>query len=477
MIFSQRDRSGLSRRLFLGGSAVAVGLPFLESLMPKAALAQSASAAKRLLYWWIPNGVWMNTFRPTTTGTGYTMPPVLAALEPLRADFSIVTGLQNDPAKPDMVGDHASGTSGFITCIHALKSATMFQLGISADQIAANGLIKNGIKTKLASLQLGIDGGSTAGGCDSGYSCAYSRNVSWADPVTPLPKLTDPLLAFQQIFMGYNPTASMADIAKRRAYDKSVLDYVTGDINSLAVKLGKTDATKLDQYLTGVRALELQVTSASSSTLACAMGAPPPANVTDYPTHVKLMLDLIVLAFQCDATRVISFMQGNSTSNQTYPFLMVNGAPITQGHHNISHHGGSPANIAQLIAINTWTFEQVAYFLTKLRAIPDGPVGSNLLTNSTIFISSDISDGDAHNHNDMPIVLAGHGGGALKPGQHVRYGAALDTLVWKTVPRSSGAGTPVSSGIPVSNLLLTTLATVGVTGVPVGDSTGILPEV
>ena len=471
-----RDRSGLSRRLFLGGSAVMVGLPFLESLMPKAAFAQTQSA-KRLLYWWIPNGVWMDSFRPTTTGTGYTMPPVLSALEPLRSDFSVITGLQNDPAKPDQIGDHASGTSGFITCAHALKSATMIKLGISADQIAANGLIKNGIKTKLPSLQLGIDGGSSAGGCDNGYSCAYARNVTWADPMTPLPKITDPLQAFQLLFMGYDPTASAADAAKRRVYNKSVLDYVTTEINSLSPKLGKTDAAKLDQYLTGVRALELQVTSTAPSSLSCTMGMPPPANVTDYPTHVKAMLDLIVLAFQCDATRVVSFMQGNSTSNQTYPFLMANGAPITQGHHNISHHGGNPTNIAQLIAINTWIFQQVAYLMTQLKAIPDGVAGANLLTNSTIFVSSDISDGAAHNHQDMPVILAGHGGGALKPGQHVRYGPVIPVGAWRNLTPSSGAGTPQSSGIPVSNLLLTTLATVGVTGVPIGDSTGILPEV
>jgi hypothetical protein len=170
-------------------------------------------------------------------------------------------------------------------------------------------------------------------------------------------------------------------------------------------------------------------------------------------------------------------MQGNSTSNQTHPFLTANGAPITQGHHNISHHGGNPGNIAQLIAIATWEFQQVAYLLSKMKALADGPLGSNMLTNSTIFISSDISDGNAHNHSDMPIVLAGHGGGALKPGQHVRYGNPIPVGAWKSIPPSSGAGTPISSGIPVSNLLLTTLATVGVTGVTVGDSTGVLPEV
>lgn len=430
-----------------------------------------------MLYWWIPNGVWMDSFRPTTTGTGYTMPPVLTALEPLRADFSIVTGLQNDPAKPDAIGDHASGTSGFITCIHALKSTTDIKLGISADQLAANGLAKNGIKTRVQSLQLGIDGGSSAGGCDSGYSCAYSRNISWSDPLTPLPKITDALQAFQKLFMGFDPKASAADVAKRRAYDKSVLDYVTGDVTTLSAKLGKTDAAKLDQYLTGVRALETDVTNGPSSNAGCATGTPPAAGITDYQAHVKAMLDLIVLGFQCDATRVISFMLGNAASNQTYPFLTANGAPINGGHHNISHHGGNPGNIAQLIAINTWTFQQVAYLLTKMKAVADGAPGSNLLTNATIFISSDISDGDRHNHNDMPIVLAGHGGGMLKPGQHVRYGNPVPVGAYKTIPPSSGAGTNVSSGITVSSLLLTTLATIGVTGVTLGDGKAPLTEV
>ena len=459
-------RRGLSRRLFLGGGAVAVGLPFFESLLPRTALADAAGAAKRLIYFWIPNGVWMDSFRPTATGAAYTMPPVLAALEPLRADFSIVTGLNNQPANPDVVGDHAAGTSAFITCAHALKSETMIHLGASADQIAANGLIKNGIKTRIPSMQLGIDGGSSAGGCDSGYSCAYSRNVSWADATTPLPKITDALQAFNQIFMGYDSTASAADVAKRQAYDKSVLDYVTADATSLNAKLGKTDQAKLDQYLTGVRALELQLTSTAAMS-SCMKGTPPASN-PDFPTHLKLMLDTMVLAFQCDATRVISFMLGNAVSLQTYPFLMANGAPITRGHHDISHHNGDATSIAQLIAINTWTFQQIAYLLTKLKGVSDGAGDTNLLTNSAIFISSDVSDGNMHNHNDMPIILAGHGGGALKPGTHIRYGAEVTAPSWKTKP-------PVSN-VPVSNLLLTMQQTVGVTGVPVGDSTAILPE-
>jgi len=197
------------------------------------------------------------------------------------------------------------------------------------------------------------------------------------------------------------------------------------------------------------------------------MKGTPPSSNPDFPTHVKLMLDTMVLAFQCDATRVISFMLGNAVSQQTYPFLMANGAPITRGHHDISHHNGDATSIAQLIAINTWTFQQIAYLLTTLKGIPDGTDGANLLTNPAIFISSDISDGNMHNHDDMPIILAGHGGGSLKPGTHIRYGAAITAPSWKSKP--------ASSNIPVANLLLTMQQTVGVMD-PIGDSMAILPE-
>lgn len=468
---NSRGRNRLSRRLFLGGSAVVVGLPFLESVMPSTAEAAITSSPKRLLYVWIPNGIWMDNFRPTEVGEGYKMPPSLAALEPHRADFSIVTGLNNSPAQPDQAGDHASGTSGFITCIHALKSATDIRLGISADQIAAQSLVERGIRTRLPSLQLGIDGGGTAGGCDSGYSCAYSRNISWSDATTPQPKITNPQQAFNRIFEGYDPNASAADVAKRQAYDKSVLDYVTADIGSLNAKLGKTDRVKLDQYLTGVRALEQQLTNTSSSS--CMKGTTPSDKIADYPSHVKSMLDLMVLAFQCDATRVTTFMLGNAGSNQTYPFLTAEGKPINRAHHEISHHGGNTTNIAQLIAINTWTFERVAYLLEKMKAVTEGPNGENMLTNSSVFVSSDVSDGNMHNHSDMPIILAGHGGGMFNPGRHIRYGVPLSAPSWKSKP------TP--SDVPVANLLLSTLQTVGATtlkGKPVtlGDGTGPLTE-
>jgi hypothetical protein len=486
-----RSRGALSRRRFLGGSAVVVGLPFLESLLPRAARAQAA-AATRVLYWWMPNGFWMDSFRPATTGTTYVMPPLFTpALDSLRADFSIITGLENTPAAPDGLGDHASGTAGFLTCAHAAKASPTLQLGVSVDQLAVQQLVAKpgGLPTRVHSLQLGIDGGASAGGCDSGYSCAYCRNVSWSDAKTPVPKITDPLVAFNTLFMGFDPTASKADIAKRQLYSKSVLDYVNNDATSLRLKLGKNDAAKLDQFMTGVRELEMQVMNAGPmTTSASCPGMPPPSlaalggNASSTSTqfgqgsaqdseasaifvkHMQVMCDLMVLALQCDATRIITFMHGNSVSDQTYTNLGING-----GHHTISHHGGNPNNINQLIKINTWELQQLAYLLTKMKSIPDGTNGANLLTNSTVLVSSDVSDGNRHNHNDLPVILAGHGGGMLKPGQHVRYGPQVNAPSWSTLPPSSG--------VPYANLLVTTIATMGVTGVKLGNSTGTLPEV
>jgi len=433
------------RRAFLAGGATIVALPFLESIELRSAHAQAAPPPRRLLYYYVPNGIHMATFKPTATGAAYPIPPMLMPLEALKSDFSVVTGLENAPAKPDGAGDHASGTSSFITCVHALKSETVIQLGISADQVAAKAI---GAATRIPSLQLGISGGSTAGNCDSGYGCAYARNISWSDATTPLPKLTDPVKVFDQIFAGVNPTESAAAAAKRRAYDKSVLDSITGDAKGLASRLGRSDNVKLDQYLTGVRALETKL-MAMTPVSQCMPGTKPAAT-TDFPTKVTLMSDLMVLAMQCDATRIISFMLGNAISGQTYPNL-----GITGGHHDISHHANDPAKLSQLASIGLWEIGQFAYLLNKMKAVTEGADGSsNMLHNSTIFFSSDISDGNRHNHDDMPIILAGHGGGTLTPGKHVTF--------------------PTNMRQKVANLLVTMLGTAGVANATVGDSTGPL---
>jgi Protein of unknown function (DUF1552) len=433
------------RRAFLAGGAAIVALPFLESIEMRSARAQAMPSPRRLLYYYVPNGIHMATFKPTATGAGYPTPAMLVPLDAMKGDFSIVTGLENAPAKPDGPGDHAAGTASFITCAHAFKSETMIQLGISADQVAAKAI---GAATRIASMQIGMSGGSTAGNCDSGYGCAYARNISWSDAMTPLPKLTDPIKVFDQIFAGVNPTESAAAAAKRRAYDKSVLDGITADAKGLGLRLGRSDNVKLDQYLTGVRALETKL-MAMTPVSQCMQGTKPAAT-TDFPTKVTIMSDLMVLAMQCDATRIISFMLGNAGSGQTYPNL-----GITGGHHDISHHASDPTKLSQLATIGLWEITQLAYLMNKMKSVTEGADGSsNMLFNSTIFFSSEISDGNRHNHDDMPIILAGHGGGALKPGKHLTF--------------------PTNMRQKVSNLLVTMLGTAGVPNPTLGDSTGPL---
>jgi hypothetical protein len=439
----------VSRRLVLGGAASLFGLPFLESALPRAARAQAQAAPVRLVYIFLPNGLDMATFRPPTVGADYALPPMFTGLDALKGDFSIVTGLENVNAKPDMAGDHAAGTSGFITCAHANKSETDIKLGISADQVAAQ---KIGMATRLPSLQLGTDGGGGTGNCDSGYSCAYARNISWSDAVTPLPKIVDPAQAFNQLFEGYDPNASAAETAKRQAYEKSVIDFVLADVDGLSPKLGASDKIKLDQYLTGVRELEKRVIG-SGPGASCTPGTPPTKGaMLDYPGKLKAMMDLMALAFACDATRIISFMFTNALSQHTHPFL-----DITGGHHDISHHMNDATMIAQLAKIGAWEMQQLAYLFGKLKELPDAG-GQNVLYNSAIFCSSDISDGNRHNHDDMPIVLGGHGGGKLTPGQHISF-----TPANRTAPKQK-----------VSDLLVTMFEAAGVTGAQVGDSTGPL---
>lgn len=427
------SRRGFTRALLAGGAAT-IGLPYLPSL----ARAQDKKAT-RLIFFYVPNGIQAADFRPQTLGADYAITPILKPLEALRAHFSVVSGLENAPARPDGAGDHAAGTSAFITCAHANKSETDIKSGVSTDQLAAQQL---GKLTRLPSLELGIDGGSSAGGCDSGYGCAYTRNISWSGPSTPMPKITNPQLVFERLFAGYDPSASAAEVAKRKAYKKSVLDLALGQASSLRLKLGKTDQQKLDEYLTGVRELETQLENNDAPT--CDPGATPGTNLP-YPMHVKAMCDLMVLAMQCDITRVFTFMLGNGLSGRTYPDL-----GITRGHHEISHHGMNPDNLAQLTQIAAWEMEQLAYLLDKMKGVQDG-AGSTLLDNAAVFLSSDISDGDRHNHDEMPVILAGHGGGLLKPGRHIAYDKAKKTKL--------------------SNLLVTMLSTVGVDSA-VGDSDG-----
>lgn len=406
-------RHALSRRLFLGGAGAVLTLPLFESMLGKNVKA-APNDIRRILAFYIPNGIHMANYTPAEQGDQYTMTKILEPLASIRQKVLILTGLANTPARPDGPGDHAGGTSAFLTCRHVVKTeGANIKNGISMDQVAAAQI---GGATRIPSMQIGIDGGSSAGDCDSGYSCAYARNISWASETQPLPKTVNPQVVWDILFGGFDPKATAEEQARQKNYRTSVLDYVLGEANSLSGKLGTTDKRKLDEYMTGVSELEKKIQKTGSGPVCTAIDRPP-ADLP-YPEHVKLMLDLIALAVQCDSTRVVSFMLGNAGSNRSYPFLYANGQPISQGHHEISHHQDLQENFDKLSEIARWEVEQYAYLLGKLNAIDEGN-GLTALDTSAVYFSSEIEDGNAHRHTNLPVIIGGSLGGAFKTGQHI----------------------------------------------------------
>jgi hypothetical protein len=429
----------MNRRWFLGGAGAMVGLPLLESLMPRRLHAEPIPAAKRILAYYVPCGIHMPSWTPAAAGD-LILTPTLAPLEKVKSKLLVLTGLQNIVARPDGPGDHASGTGAFLTCAHPFKTdGTGIKNGISMDQLAANELKKS---TRIASLQLGTDGGGGTGNCDSGYSCAYARNISWASDTQPLPKSTNPQVVFDQLFAGFDPKATVAEQARRLKYKKSVLDYALAEASSLKLKLAATDNLKVDEYMSGIRDLEKKLETPAA---VCSVPGRPVADA-EHEAKIKLLSDLMVVAFQCDATRVISFMLGNAGDNRSFDFIGASG-----GHHSISHHGGLAENFDKLKKIDKWEVTQLAYLLEKMDAIVE-PNGQTMLDNSSVFFSSEIEDGDAHRHTNLPVLLAGKGGGAFKTGRHVKYGTAT----------------------PLANLFTSMLNASGVANEKFGDGTGPL---
>jgi len=429
----------LSRRAFLGGAGVMVGLPMLEAMIPRAQ-ALGSSTAKRLLVFYVPNGIHMPAWTPSSTGTGYDLKPILQPLASFKEELMVVSGLANEPGEPEGFGDHASGGASFLTCTKVTKSETSITNGISMDQVYAQHI---GGETVIPSLQLGLETGDNAGNCDSGYSCAYTRNISWMGN-TPLSKLTSSATAFDLLFAGYDPGASSEELARRKASRMSVLDRTLDQAHALQGKLGRSDRVKLDQYLDSVRELELKV-QAEDAAPSCDVGAVP-VEPDDVTGRARVMCDLMVKAFECDRTRCITFMLAGAASLRTFAFL---GYP--NGHHLYSHHGNDPANLAAIQAINTWEMEQLAYLLGRLSAVTELD-GSTLLDSSIVYCSSEVEDGNAHNHFNLPVLVAGRGGGEIVPGRHV-----------------------VHDGVPLANLYLSMLQALGVDVDAFGNSNGALP--
>ena len=435
-------RRSMLQRLALGGAGAALGLPLFESIMDNQARAADTTAL-RMLAFYVPCGIHMANFTPTKTGTGYDLPPILQPLTNVQSKVNVISGLANNPAFPDGAGDHASGTGAFLTVAHPKKTeGADIMNGISMDQVAAAAL---GDMTHIASLQLGIEGGDGVGNCDSGYSCSYAHNISWASSTQALQKLTNPSVVWDQLFAGVDPGASAEEKARSALYRTSILDYVKDDATSLRKKLGTTDQQKLDQYLTGVSELESKIAKAGMGPQCDPIDKPD--DPTDVEAHIDIMISLMTLAFQCDQTRVISFMMQNAGSNRVYDFLGV-----SKGHHEASHHMSLQENFDILTTIDTWEVKQYAKLCENLDAITDTN-GKTILDNSLIFFSSEIEDGNTHYHRNMPILLAGSAGGAITSGRHLVF----------------------DESVSVADLYLSMLHGIGVPTDSFSDSTGGLP--
>lgn len=434
----------LSRRTLLRGLGVSLALPWLEAMGPLTGWAQNPRnpAPNRMCILYVPNGKHMPDWTPRADGADFELPATLAPLAPVKNKLLVLTGLTADQARAhgDGGGDHARALSAFLTGVHPHKTdGANIRNGVSVDQIAA---ARIGDRTRLSSLEIGCEHGAMAGNCDSGYSCVYSSTMSWRSATQPLPKEVNPRLVFERLFASA-PSASQARLAARR---RSILDYVREDSAGLASQLSADDQRKLEEYFAAIRDIELRIQRAASLPPVQAPNYPTPAGVpASFEEHIRLMCDLVALAFQADVTRVVTFVLANEASNKPYPFLQV-----PEGHHDLSHHGGEAAKQAKIQRINLFHVRQLAYLLSKLESIREGD--GTLLDHAMVAYGSGIADGNAHNHEDLPILLAGGGCGTLRTGRHLRY----------------------QRETPVTNLWLSMLNRMDINVERLGDSTGML---
>jgi hypothetical protein len=435
----------LPRRTFLRGAGTLLALPLLDAMVP-AATPHAAKAVVRLGFVYVPNGIIMDKWTPASVESGFAYAPTMKPLEPLREHLLVLSGLAQVTGRAlgDGAGDHARAGATFLTGVHPKKTEGVnIRSGISADQIAAREL---GKETQLASLELGIESNQLAGGCDSGYSCAYTNTISWRSPTTPMPIENNPRAVFERLFGDGDST----DAAAREAMlgrQRSLLDYITGSIGRLGSTLGPSDRSKLNEYLDAIRDVERRIQKAEQQNASLNMPAMerPTAVPDEFEGHVKLMMDLEVLAFQTDLTRVISLMIAREGSSRAYRSI-----GISDGHHACTHHQNDPDKIAKTARINELHVRMFAYLVERLKNTRDGD--GSLLDHSMVVYGSSISDGNLHTHHDLPVVLAGGGAGQVKGNRHLVF------------PKET----------PLNNLLLSMLKKAGARAEAFGDSTGEL---
>lgn len=440
-----------TRRNFLRGLGTALALPTLSSVSPLRGLAAGAASEHplRMAFMFVPNGIHMPDWTPTTTGRHFELPKILSSLEPVKRDLVVLSGLTHDKgrANGDGAGDHARSAGVFLTGVQPLKSeGSEIRAGVSADQVVAKTI---GHHTRFASLELGAESGRQSGKCDSGYSCAYSNNISWRDEATPMTKEVNPRLVFERLFGNQIQSEETESQMRRKRLRKSILDFVLDDAHRLEKRASYRDKQKLGEYLTAVREIEQRIERAERDAnerpdyltdFSAPEGIP-----SSYEEHIKLLGDLMVLAFQADVTRISTFMLANEGSNRSYRPIGVN-----EGHHSLSHHQNDPVKLAKISEINEFHVRQASYILQKMKSIPEGD--GTLLDHSMIIYGAGISDGNRHNNENLPVFLAGGANGKIRTGRHVSY--EFET--------------------PMANLLRSTIHHMGVEADHFGDSTGLL---
>jgi hypothetical protein len=453
-----RHLEAMSRRHFLRGIGACVALPTFGSLVTGRVLgatvdpqlATTATGAPlRTAFVFFPNGAIPSRFWPAGGETDFNLSPTLQSLEPMRSRVQVLGGLAHANANPgnDGGGDHARGNAVFLTGVRLNKSATDIRAGISIDQVIANHV---GHLTRFPSLELCCDSTRKSADCDSGYSCAYQYNISWQSPTTPMTPEANPRLAFERLF-GTGSHGERARNSQRRMMDRrSVLDFVLTDAHSMERRLAKRDQEKLDQYLTGIRDVEKRIERAERFGPNVDPDQATPAGIpASQAEYVELMYDIMLLAFKTDSTRVATFILGHDGDNRSFSEI-----GITEGHHDLSHHQNIPERVEKVAQIDRWYAEQFSKFLARMDTIKDVD-GHSLLHNSRIIYGSGNADGNRHTHENLPLVMAGEGGGAFRTGRYVKHGSK-----------------------PLSNLFLNLADTAGVTGLErFGDSTGRLANV
>jgi hypothetical protein len=406
-------------------------------------------APLRTAFLYFPNGAIPSTWWPTGSGTDFQWSRTLRPLENYKSHLQVLGQLDHKTAEPgpDGAGDHARGNGTFLTGVRLRKSATDIRAGISFDQALAR---EFGHMTRFPSLELSCDSAPRTGACDSGYSCAYQYNISWSSPTTPMASESNPRRVFERLFGDGRPGERQANLERRQEEERSVLDFVLEDARAMQRRLGQTDRRKLDQYLTGIRDIEARIQRAERLGRAPDPGVEtPPGTPPEYAEHIQLLFDILVLAFQTDSTRVATCLLAHDGSNRSFDQI-----GISEGHHDLTHHRNSQDRVAKVADIDLWYVQQLARFLHKLNEVRD-PDGNTLLHNSMIVYGSGNADANRHTHVNLPILLAGAGGGALRTGRYVRHNSR-----------------------PVTNLFLGMAHTLGVSRLErFGDSTGRLTDI